>query len=139
MVKPGGTGRPRLLISARLAPLPPRRSRMSARPSALPSPKAYTHLPLTGRAALPLAGRAAARLTARGLTALVLAFAFDLVGALRVFAAALARIFAAVGIALVLRATFSPRSARSLRPDPWSPGFATGGAGGFRAAPDRRC
>src|SRR5712675_515924 len=45
MVKPGGTGRPRLAISARLAPLPPSRSRMLALPSALPSPKVKTHLP----------------------------------------------------------------------------------------------
>src|ERR1700753_3090085 len=45
MVKPGGTGRPRLAISARLAPLPPSRSRNSALPSALPSPKVNTHLP----------------------------------------------------------------------------------------------
>src|SRR3954469_12926856 len=45
MVKPGGTGRPRLAISARLAPLPPSRSRICALPSALPSPKVYTHLP----------------------------------------------------------------------------------------------
>src|ERR1700761_1672383 len=44
MVKPGGTGRPRLAISARLAPLPPRRSRRPALPSALPSPKVKTHL-----------------------------------------------------------------------------------------------
>src|SRR5215469_6255449 len=44
MVKPGGTGRPRLAISARPAPLPPRRLRMSARPSALPPPNAKTHL-----------------------------------------------------------------------------------------------
>src|SRR5580704_3604729 len=48
MVKPGGTGRPRLAISARFAPLPPRRSRISARPSALPSPKAQTHLARAG-------------------------------------------------------------------------------------------
>src|SRR6188474_2211952 len=45
MVKPGGTGRPRLAISARLAPLPPSRSRRPALPSALPSPKVKTHLP----------------------------------------------------------------------------------------------
>src|ERR1700687_6163723 len=45
MVKPGGTGRPRLAISARLAPLPPSKSRISALPSALPSPKMNTHLP----------------------------------------------------------------------------------------------
>src|SRR6478736_6006370 len=45
MVKPGGTGRPRLAISARLAPLPPRRSRRPALPSALPSPNVNTHFP----------------------------------------------------------------------------------------------
>src|SRR6476661_10796087 len=45
MVKPGGTGSPRLAISARLAPLPPSRSRISALPSALPSPNVNTHLP----------------------------------------------------------------------------------------------
>src|SRR5919198_542333 len=33
MVKPGGTGRPMLVISARFAPLPPSRSRMVALPS----------------------------------------------------------------------------------------------------------
>src|SRR2546421_12710334 len=48
MVKPGGTGRPRLAISARPAPLPPRRLRMSARPSALPLPKPKTHFNLAG-------------------------------------------------------------------------------------------
>src|ERR1700709_1016301 len=42
---PGGTAKPRLAISARLAPLPPSRSRMLALPSALPSPKVKTHLP----------------------------------------------------------------------------------------------
>src|ERR1700743_1463682 len=52
MVKPGGTGRPRLAISARLAPLPPSRSRNVALPSALPSPNVNTHLPdLTASAA----------------------------------------------------------------------------------------
>src|SRR6476620_1201619 len=45
MVKPGGTGRPRLAISARLAPLPPSKSRRPALPSALPSPNVNTHLP----------------------------------------------------------------------------------------------
>src|SRR4029077_4230691 len=44
MVNPAGTGRPMLVISARLAPLPPRRSFMSARPSALPLPKKETYL-----------------------------------------------------------------------------------------------
>src|SRR5215471_15852538 len=39
MVKPGGTGRPRLVISARFAPLPPRRSLRSL----LPSVKSYTN------------------------------------------------------------------------------------------------
>ncbi|MNY17958.1 hypothetical protein D3C86_1513070 [compost metagenome] len=33
MVKPGGTGRPARVISARFAPLPPKRSRMVASPS----------------------------------------------------------------------------------------------------------
>src|SRR3954447_20902479 len=58
MVKPGGTGRPRLAISARLAPLPPSRSRISALPSALPSPNVNTHLPAlaaTGAALLEAA------------------------------------------------------------------------------------
>src|SRR5258705_13097023 len=45
MVKPGGTGSPRLAISARLAPLPPSKLRNSALPSALPSPNVNTHLP----------------------------------------------------------------------------------------------
>src|SRR5687768_9935149 len=39
MTKPGGTGRPSTVISARLAPLPPRRSFMSLPPSA----KSYTY------------------------------------------------------------------------------------------------
>ena len=39
MVKPGGTGTPRLVISARLAPFPPSTRCMSLVPSALPSPK----------------------------------------------------------------------------------------------------
>src|SRR4030081_43861 len=45
MVKPGGTGSPRLAISARLAPLPPSKSRNPALPSALPSPNVNPHLP----------------------------------------------------------------------------------------------
>src|ERR1043166_10147035 len=56
MVKPGGTGRPRLAISARLAPLPPSRSRMLALPSALPSPKVKTHLPDFGASVADFAG-----------------------------------------------------------------------------------
>ena len=39
IVKPGGTGTPRLVISARLAPLPPRMAFMSFVPSAAPPPK----------------------------------------------------------------------------------------------------
>src|SRR5271168_1614108 len=64
MVKPGGTGRPRLAISARLAPLPPSRSRRPALPSALPSPKVNTHLPDFATSAAGLA--AAILLTAFG-------------------------------------------------------------------------
>jgi hypothetical protein len=43
MVKPGGTGKLMLVISARLAPLPPSKFFMSARPSARPFPKKYTY------------------------------------------------------------------------------------------------
>src|SRR3974390_1116733 len=50
MGKPGGTGRPRLGISASPEPLPPRRLPMDAFPSARPSPKLKTHLPLAGEA-----------------------------------------------------------------------------------------
>src|ERR1700722_7763748 len=64
MVKPGGPGRPRLAISARLAPLPPSRSRNPALPSALPSPKVNTHLPDFATSAAGLA--AAILLTAFG-------------------------------------------------------------------------
>src|SRR5438045_7777271 len=62
MVKPGGTGRPRFAISARLAPLPPSKSRISALPSARPSPNVNTHLP--GLA--PAAGLPATALTGLG-------------------------------------------------------------------------
>src|SRR3984957_13058051 len=68
IVKPGGTGRPRLAISARLAPLPPSKSRRPALPSALPSPNVNTHLPDFAASA---AGLAAATLAA-GLAALFL-------------------------------------------------------------------
>src|ERR1700728_4292042 len=64
MVKPGGTGSPRLAISARLGPLPPSRSRKVALPSALPSPKVNTHLPDFATSAAGLA--AAILLTAFG-------------------------------------------------------------------------
>ena len=42
IVNPGGTGTPRFVISARLAPLPPRMVFMSFVPSAEPAPKKYT-------------------------------------------------------------------------------------------------
>src|SRR5579872_4950005 len=44
MVKPGGTGRPALVISARPAPFPPSSSFILPLPSALPPPKKYTYL-----------------------------------------------------------------------------------------------
>src|ERR1035438_10534417 len=43
LVKPGGTGRPALVISARPAPLPPRSSRILPLPSADPLPKKKTY------------------------------------------------------------------------------------------------
>jgi len=43
IVKPGGTGTPALVISARPEPLPPRVSFMSLLPSALPPPKKKTY------------------------------------------------------------------------------------------------
>src|SRR5579863_3796901 len=105
MVKPGGTGRPRLAISARLAPLPPSRSRRPALPSALPSPNVNTHLPgLTASAAgllaavLPAgfgAGLAALfcsalRALAAGALARAGADGFDFAATFLVFATALA-------------------------------------------------
>src|ERR1700733_15793 len=44
MMKERVASRPRLAISARLAPLPPSKSRNPALPSALPSPNVKTHL-----------------------------------------------------------------------------------------------
>jgi hypothetical protein len=43
MVKPGGIGIPKRLISWRLAPLPPRMSLKEASPSVLSALKRYTH------------------------------------------------------------------------------------------------
>src|SRR5688500_12766156 len=43
MVKPGGTGKPIRVISARLAPLPPRSGFMEPSPSAFLLPKRYTY------------------------------------------------------------------------------------------------
>src|SRR5262245_49192504 len=51
MVKPAGTGTPSRVISARFAPLPPRRLRCDALPSARPAPKKYTRR--LARAVLP--------------------------------------------------------------------------------------
>src|SRR5687767_14889852 len=42
IVKPGGTGTPRFVISARLAPLPPSVAFISRPPSAVPFPKKKT-------------------------------------------------------------------------------------------------
>src|SRR3954467_10030618 len=70
MVKPGGTGRPRLAISARLAPLPPSRSRMLALPSALPSPKVNTHLPVFAVSGAAFAAGSFGALLFNGLRAL---------------------------------------------------------------------
>src|ERR1700759_2247143 len=97
MVKPGGTGRPRLAISARLAPLPPSRLRMSARPSALPSPNVKTHLPAFGASA----GRCGAFATGlgtaffRGFLAVAAGFAdgFDFAAIFFDFATALSMAF----------------------------------------------
>src|ERR1700754_5142785 len=106
MVKPGGTGRPRLAISARLAPLPPSRSRKPALPSALPSPNVNTHFPDGTEAAAdltvpasaggfgaPLAGLffSALRAAAGGVALLRTgAEAFDFAAVFFVFATALA-------------------------------------------------
>src|SRR5690349_16559432 len=93
MVKPGGTGRPRFAISARLAPLPPSRSRISDRPSALPSPNVKTHLPAL--ATLGVAGAAffAGFATNFGAAGLAAAFAADFAAGL---AAALPAAFGAL-------------------------------------------
>jgi ClpP class serine protease len=53
MVKPGGTGRPALVISARPAPLPPRTSFILPLPSARPAPKENTYfVPVCGAVAI---------------------------------------------------------------------------------------
>ena len=43
ILKPGGTGSPAFVISARPAPLPPSRSFMLRLPSAFPLPKKYAY------------------------------------------------------------------------------------------------
>src|SRR6202521_192874 len=93
MVKPGGTGSPRLAISARLAPLPPSKSRRPALPSALPSPKVNTHLPDFAASALILPGV--------GLPATTLLL-------LAGFGAALAGLFLSTLRALAAGAAFAP-------------------------------
>src|SRR3954465_5582445 len=80
MVKPGGTGRAGLAISARLAPLPPSRSRISALPSALPSPNVNTHLPALAATGAAFLG--AGFTAAFGATGFVCAFATALETAL---------------------------------------------------------
>src|ERR1017187_10109083 len=52
MVKPGGTGRPTLVISASPEPLPPRTSFILPLPSALPPPKEYTYFVVVGFASM---------------------------------------------------------------------------------------
>src|ERR1700739_2824210 len=95
MVKPGGTGKPRLAISARLAPWPPSKSRNPALPSALPSPKVNTHLPDFITSAAGLA--AATLLTSFGAAGLTgLFFVGPLFNALRAEAAGAA--FAQSGV-----------------------------------------
>src|SRR3954451_6250252 len=43
MVKPAGTGKPKLVISARLAPFPPSSARIEASPSVPLGPNEYTY------------------------------------------------------------------------------------------------
>src|ERR1051326_3364156 len=125
MVKPGGTGRPRLAISARLAPLPPSRSRMLALPSALPSPKVNTHLPdfVASAAGFVTAGFAgllvnALRAPGGGAGFRAGADGFDFVAAFLVFEAALAmalKIVPREGKNRILVARLTPRFAGSTQ------------------------
>src|SRR6187402_1772815 len=71
MVKPGGTGSPRLAISARFAPLPPSSSRIALLPSARPSPNVNTHLPAEGADTAGFFAGAATRDFAIALTAVL--------------------------------------------------------------------
>src|SRR4051794_14729029 len=110
MVKPGGTGRPRLAISARLAPLPPSRSRISALPSALPSPNVNTHLP-----ALVATGAALVEAVLLGTG---FAATFGATGLFGAFATALETALAAgftAGLAAALATGFGARLASALR------------------------
>src|SRR3954451_4550850 len=110
MVKPGGTGRPRLAISARLGPLPPSRSRISALPSALPSPNVNTHLP-----ALAATGAA---LVEAALLGTDFAATFGATGFFGAFATALETALAAgftAGLAAALATGFGARLASALR------------------------
>src|ERR1700730_2480760 len=115
MVKPGGTGRPRLAISARVAPLPPSKSRNPALPSALPSPNVNTHLP----ALTPSAAGLRATVLGAGLAGLVFsALRGEARGAAFARAAVDGFDFAAIflGLAAALAMTANnPREGRKLR------------------------
>jgi hypothetical protein len=69
MVKPGGTGTPRLVISASSEPFPPSRGRSALDPSALPAAKKYTSFGPRGEIVFGLA-RFAVRLAACFITTL---------------------------------------------------------------------
>ena len=66
-VKPAGTERPMRFISARLAPLPPRRVFMEASPSACPSPKVKTRFVTAGASGAAMARDTTRTLLARAL------------------------------------------------------------------------
>ena len=68
MVKPGGTGTPRLVISASSHPLPPSRWRSALDPSALPAAKKYTYF---GARVDVLLGRFPVRIAVRFIATLV--------------------------------------------------------------------
>ena len=70
MVKPGGTGTPRLVISASSHPLPPSRWRSALDPSALPAAKKYTYFGVRVDVLLGLA-RFDVRVAVRFITTLV--------------------------------------------------------------------
>src|ERR1700686_3720904 len=143
MVKPGGTGRPRLAISARLAPLPPSRSRISALPSALPSPNVNTHLPAFAALAAGLAARTlpAGLLTGFGaglgglfLSALLSAWRAEAVGAGLARAATEGFDFTAVFLVFVTALAMTennPREEGKLRALHHFEGFRARRAAGF--------
>src|SRR5437762_9744707 len=75
MVKPGGTGRPAFVISARPDPLPPSKSFIVRLPSALPLPKKYRYFFnfAAGVRRLPAARFASAFLDLNGRSVMILA------------------------------------------------------------------